>query len=670
MHSLKHFVSLGALALAAAACGGSSSSSPATPSPTAMPATPAPLPPAPPDTREGLKAGLATAGEAEWNLKVSAKVASPPGFLGNTNSDMAFMGNYAIQGNYNGIQVWDVSNPSSPTLVTAYPCPASQNDISVFRNLLFMSAEAFNGGIDCKPITPVAGDTVNANRIRGVRIFDISDIKNPKLVANVQTCRGSHTHTVVEDPNDRDNVYIYVSGSAPIRPKGELARCVADTPDKNAQSSLMKIEIIKVPVARPQDAAVVNTANIFANLQQPISHGATAADKANTARRVDSTRRVGGFTAVQDGEAFVVNPIFAQGLLDSLVKARGGTGPATAADSGILRANLQSIIDKLIGPPAARGGPLSPNRQCHDITVYPAIGLAGGACEGHGFLIDISNPTQPKRLDAAADSNFAYWHSATFNNDGTKLLFSDEWGGGGAPKCRATDPKEWGSDAIFTIENRQLKFKSYYKIPTKQTNNENCVAHNGSLIPIPGRDVMVQAWYQGGISVFDWTDPSNPREIAYFDRGPVDSTRMQMGGSWSVYWYNGKIVSSEIARGLDVAELVPSPYISQNEIDAAKTVRMPYLNAQSQPKFVWPPSFPLVKSYVDQLERNRCMTANRVSQVRDAIASAERLSGSQRNEALNKLSGDLGDDVKNTCDPNKVKMLQSALKDLTRAVAQ
>jgi hypothetical protein len=634
-----------------------------------MPSAPAPLPPAPPDTREGLKAGLDNAGEATWNLKVAAKAVSPPGFLGITNSDMAFTGNYAIQGNYNGIQIWDVSNPSSPTLVTAYPCPASQNDVSVYRNLLFMSAEAFNGGIDCKPIVTPQGSpiTPDAKRIRGVRIFDISDIRNPKLVANVQTCRGSHTHTVVEDPNDRDNVYIYVSGSAPVRPKEELARCIADTPDKSPESALMKIEIIKVPVARPQDATVVSTANIFSGLQSPPAHGLTPAEKTIMAQRVDSTRRAGGFTAVQNGEAFVVNPIFAQIQLDSIVKARGGTGAATSADSAMLRANLQRIIDKVVGP---SNGPISPVRQCHDITVYPAIGLAGGACEGHGFLLDISNPVQPKRLAAAADSNFSYWHSATFNNDGTKLLFSDEWGGGGQPKCRATDPKEWGSDAIFTVENRQLKFKSYYKIPTVQTNNENCVAHNGSLIPIPGRDVMVQAWYQGGISVFDFTDPSNPREIAYFDRGPVDSTRMQMGGSWSVYWYNGKIVSSEIARGLDVAELVPSPYISQNEIDAARTVHLPYLNAQSQPRFVWPPSFPLVKSYVDQLERNKCMTASRVSEVRESIASAERMSGSQRNEALNKLSGDLSADARSSCDAPKVRMLQAALKDLTRAVAQ
>jgi hypothetical protein len=308
----------------------------------------------------------------------------------------------------------------------------------------------------------------------------------------------------------------------------------------------------------------------------------------------------------------------------------------------------------------------SPFRQCHDITVYPAKGLAGGACEGHGFLLDISDPVNPKRLDAVADSNFAYWHSATFNNDGTKLLFSDEWGGGGAPKCRATDKKEWGSDAIFTIgPDRKLHFQSYYKLPAAQTDKENCVAHNGSLIPIPGRDVMVQAWYQGGISVFDWTDPKNPQEIAFFDRGPVDSTRFSMGGSWSVYWYNGSIVSSEIARGLDVAELVPSQYISQNEIDAAKTVRWEYLNAQGQPEMVWPPSFALAKAYVDQLERGKCMEASRVSSVRESISKAEKATGPARHDALTQLATQLEGDGGKSCDPPKVQKLQKTLRDLS-----
>jgi hypothetical protein len=396
-------------------------------------------------------------------------------------------------------------------------------------------------------------------------------------------------------------------------------------------------------------------------------------------RAVDSVRARGnGFIAVnpQSKLEFVVNPFFIRAQLDSIVKARGGTPAAnnqptnaTAADSAALRAGLQAIIDRQFRPnpnaPVAGVSAESPFRQCHDITVYPALGLAGGACEGHGFLLDISNPVAPVRLDAVSDSNFAYWHSATFNNDGTKLLFSDEWGGGGSPKCRAGDPKEFGSDAIFTIENRKLKFQSYYKLPSIQTDKENCVAHNGSLIPIPGRDVMVQAWYQGGISVFDFTDAKHPKEIAYFDRGPIDSTRFSMGGSWSAYWYNGQIVSSEIARGMDVAELVPTEFVSQNEIDAAKTVHWDQLNAQGQPKIVWPPSFSLAKAFVDQLERNKCLSGTRIASVRDEIGQAERSSGATRRDALNRVVSSLEQDKRSSCDAPRVGLLQKALNDLS-----
>jgi hypothetical protein len=626
--------------------------------------------PAPnPDPRVGLKAGLTNAGEAVSNLKILAKAVSPPGFAGITNSDLAFIGNYAIQGNYNGPVIWDMTNPASPVMVTAYTCPASQNDVSVYKNLLFMSAEANNGRIDCKP--GGVADTVSKERIRGIRIFDISDIRNPKLVANVQTCRGSHTHTVLEDPNDRENVYVYVSGSAGIRSPNELPGCVRDTPDKDAASSLMRIEIIKVPVAHPEQAAVVNRANIFSGLKATGTHAPAPEDVANTKRLADSVRAAGGFVAKNPntGNDMVMGQFFVRPQLDSIVKARGGTGAPTAADSATLHANLQTIVDRMIaaqGPAPVPGvSAISPFRQCHDITVYPSLGLAGGACEGHGFLLDIKDPVNPVRLDAVSDSNFAYWHSATFNNDGTKLLFSDEWGGGGAPKCRATDKKEWGSDAIFIIENRKLKFQSYYKLPAAQTDKENCVAHNGSLIPIPGRDVMVQAWYQGGISVFDWTDAAHPKEIAFFDRGPVDSLRMASGGSWSAYWYNGTIVSSEIARGLDVAELTPSQYVSQNEIDAAKTVRLEYLNTQGQPKFVWPPSFALVKAYVDQLERGKCLSAARVAAVRQEITSAERSSGPARHDTLTRLASQLEGDVQGSCDGPKVQKLAQAVTNLS-----
>jgi hypothetical protein len=613
------------------------------------------------DPRNTLKAGLFDAAEYTSNLKVVARAVSPKGFLGETNSDLAFTGNYVIQGNYNGPVVWDISTPSAPTLVVAYECPASQNDVSVYKNLLFMSAEAMNGRVDCTP--GGVKDVVSKDRVRGVRIFDLTDIRKPKLVANVQTCRGSHTHTVLEDPKDKDNVYIYVSGSSGIRPAGELAECVS-APSGDANSSRLRIEIIKVPLANPAAAAVVGRANIFAGLGAAKGHGESPADKAE----MDAAKAKGAFTIVIPAmnEEIVLPNQFVTPVIDSIVKARGATA-ATAADTVAARPVVNALVMRMLAaqgmdkPPAA-ATTVNEGSQCHDITVYPALGLAGGACEGHGILLDISNPVAPVRLDAVADSNFAYWHSATFNNDGTKMLFSDEWGGGGSPKCRALDKPEWGANAIFSIVNRKLVFQSYYKIPTYQTKNENCVAHNGSLIPIPGRDVMVQSWYQGGISVFDWTDAANPKEIASFDRGPVDSTRMEMGGSWSVYWYNGNIVSSEIARGMDVAQLVPSAFISQNEIDAANTVKWDYLNAQGQPKISWPPSFALAKAYTDQLERKGCVAPAKIGDIRAQIANAEKANGAARNAALAKLVTDV--EGSRSCDPAKIDMLKKSLQDL------
>jgi hypothetical protein len=608
------------------------------------------------DPRVGLKAGLWDAQQVSWNLKVVSETRPPEKFVGSTNSDLAFSGKYAIQGNYNGFQVWDISNPGKPVLTTAYFCPASQSDVSVFKNLLFVSGEGNGGRLDCGG--QGVADTVSHDRLRGIRIFDITDITNPKYIANVQTCRGSHTHTVVEDPNDKANVYVYVSGSAGVRSPNELEGCVRDPKDPN--SSRFRIEVIQVPLANPSAAKIVNGARIFENLTMPKSHGNAPDDIAALA----AAKARGDFVVSLGGQEMILPPQFTKPMLDSVVKARGGTGNATGADSAALRAAIPGIIAKMFGVGAPTSGPQPGPDQCHDITVYPALGLAGGACGGYGLLLDIRNPANPVRLDAAADTNFSYWHSATFNNDGTKLLFSDEWGGGGAPKCRASDPKEWGADAIFTIENGKLKFHSYYKLPAAQTAEENCVAHNGSLIPIPGRDVMVQAWYQGGISVFEWTDPDHPKEIAFFDRGPADSTRMSMGGSWSVYWYNGSIVSSEIARGLDVAELTPSEFISQNEIDAAKTVHMDYLNTQGQPKFVWPPSFALARSYVDQLERNKCLSSARISAVRAALSSAEKAAGSARKDALTTLATQLNGDASGSCDGARVNKLANAVKDL------
>ena len=592
-----------------------------------------------PDPRVGLKAGVRDAGEAIWNLDLLSATPSPEPFSGSTNSDLAFSGKYAIQGNYSGYQVWDLSNPRQPQIAATLNCPASQSDVSVYGNLLFVSGEGLEGRLDCAP--GGVRDTVSAIRLRGLRIFDITDIKNPRNVGNVQTCRGSHTHTVLEHPGDKENVYVYISGSAPVRSPNELPGCVRATPDQDPNSALFRIEVIKVPLKDPARAAIVSSPRIFNDLTAPPRHGDAPEDKKNREQMMEQAKRSGAFVVSIEGQTMMLPPQFTRPMLDSIVKSRGGSGAPTAADSAALRGSIDGIVAKMVGlaPAGPNRGPRPGPTQCHDITVYPAIGLAGGACEGYGLLLDIRDPVNPKRIAAVADSNFAYWHSATFNNDGTKVLFTDEWGGGGGPKCRASDPKEWGADAIFTIENGQMVFQSYYKMPAEQTSLENCVAHNGKLIPVPGRDIMVQSWYQGGISIFDWTDAKRPVEIAFHDRGPIDGTRMGNAGSWSVYWYNGVIVSSEIGRGLDVFALKPSAMLTQNEIDAANTVRFAFLNPQGQPKIVWPASFALARAYVDQLERSGGVSGSKVKAYRAALAEAETKRGAERQAALKALGG-------------------------------
>ena len=619
-----------------------------------------------PDPRVGLRAGLWDAAEASWNLRVVSETRPAEKFVGSTNSDLAFLGQYAIQGSYNGYQIWDISNPRAPTLKTSYFCPASQSDVSVYRNLLFVSAEAASARLDCG--AQGVKDTVSHERLRGIRIFDISDLGNPKYIGNVQTCRGSHTHSLLVDPKDPDDVYVYISGSARIRSPSELPGCVSATPDQDPNSALFRIEVIKVPLAHPEQAAIVSSPRIFHDLVAPPRHGEAPEDIAAGAKEAAAARARGEFTMTRGGVERVVSSRIATPLLDSIVAARGGSGAATAADSAALRQALPGIMARTFGDaPAGGNGPRPGPTQCHDITLFPAIGLAGGACGGYGLLLDIRDPAHPVRIGAVADSNFSFWHSATFNNDGTKVLFSDEWGGGGQPKCRITDRKEWGADALFAIVDGKMQFRSYYKLPAAQTPQENCVAHNGSLIPIPGRDVMVQAWYQGGISVFDWTDAAHPTEIAYFDRGPVDSTRMAGGGSWSVYWYNGVLVSSEIARGLDIFELTPSGLLSQNEIDAAKSVRLDYLNTQGQPKLVWPPSFALARAYVDQLERSSSMAKDRVASVRKQLSSAEKASGTERRDALKQLAAELVRDTAAAVPGTRMRMLADAVSDLAGA---
>jgi len=498
------------------------------------------------------------------------------GGLALSNSDIAFQGDKLFLGNFYGMNIYDISDPANAKLLTTMVCPGGQGDVSVYKNLMFMSVEMANGRLDCSEqgfpaVMPKPGErpepSVEKDRFRGVRIFDISDIKNPKQVAAVQTCRGSHTHTLVEDPKDKDNVYIYVSGTSFVRPDGELAGCGGGTPDKNPNTALFRIDVIKVPVAAPQNAKIVSSPRIFKN---------------------DTTGAINGIN-------------------------NGGSH-----DGG---------DDKLTKP--------QDTDQCHDITVYSAIGLAAGACEGNGILLDIKDPANPKRIDAVNDKNYSYWHSASFSNDGSKVVFTDEWGGGMGARCRADDPNVWGADAVFHLKNNKLAFAGYYKMPAAQSDAENCVAHNGSLIPVPGRDIEVQAWYQGGISVMDFTDALKPFEIAYFDRGAVDPTQLVLAGSWSAYWYNGHIYSSEIARGLDIMELTPTKDLTQNEIDAAKTVQVPALNVQSQQRIVWPNKVVVAKAYVDQLERSNGISADQIATLRKAFTDAET---SKSTKGLKKLS--------------------------------
>jgi len=624
-----------------------------------------------PDPRVGLKAGWWDAAQAAWNMRlVSTSPPSAdfvnkadPGNFSYMNSDMAFDGKYVIQGSFRGFQIWDVSNPAHPALTRAYLCPVMQSDVSVYRNLLFVSAESNDGRTDCG--TQGIPDTVSALRVRGIRIFDITDIANPKYIANVQTCRGSHTHTVVTDPKDTGAVYIYVSGQAGVRSPNELAGCSHAMPEQDTSSAYFRIEVIRVPLAHPEQAQIVNRPRIFEALAKPPTHGAAAEDSIAASHLAAAAREKGAFTVRIEGIEQVVPNGFADRMLDSLVHARGGTGAPTAADSAKLREGLQPMIDKMMQGPGygTRSGP----DQCHDITVYPAIGLAGGACAGYGLLIDIRDAAHPTRVAFAGDSNFAYWHSATFNNDGTKVLFTDEWGGGIAPKCRATDRKEWGADALFTIADNKLIFQGYYKLPAAQTAQENCVAHNGSLVPVPGRDIMVQGWYQGGVSMFDFTDPKHPTEIAFFDRGPMDSTKLEPAGSWSAYWYNGYIYSSEIARGLDVLELTPNAWLTQNELDAAKSVHVDFENVQDQQKIVWPTSFVVARAYLDQLERSKGLAADRVTAVRSALADAEKKTGKGRADALTKLAGQLDGDAAKSSDAGKVTTLAGAVRALAGA---
>jgi hypothetical protein len=589
------------------------------------------------DPRTGLKAGFRDAGVAAHNMELVANLPKPPGFFdpaapagaitapesatagapgtpstpspaveppadtpappgsGFTNSDIAFRGQHVVVGNYHGFNTYDIENARRPRLIASIVCPGGQGDVSIYGNLLFMSVQETRARLDCG--TEGVQSPVSSERFRGVRVFDISNLQRPRQVAAVQTCRGSHTHTLVTDPKDKTRIYVYGSGTSTVRPNEELPGCVADEKDPN--TALFSIDVIEVPIASPEKARIVNRPRIFAD---------------------PATGKLAGLW---------------QG---------GDHGPGTQ--------------------------PSRMTRQCHDITVYPEIGLAAGACSGNGILMDISDPVHPVRLDHVVDKAFAAWHSATFNNDGTKIVFTDEWGGGSRPRCRATDPPTWGGNAIFDIVDRKLQFRAYYKMPAPQTEQENCVAHNGSIIPVPGRDIMVQGWYQGGISVFDFTDSARPREIAFFDRGPLDEKNLILGGYWSAYWYNGHIYAAEIARGIDVLRLLPNEELTQNEIDAAILVRMTEFNSQQQPRITWPAVFVVARAYLDQLARGSSLAASRLADVRAAIDRGDTRRPSRADlDRLTALAIELQRDAERASGRDNVRLMALA-ETITARVAR
>jgi len=575
------------------------------------------------DPRAGLVAGFRDAGQAAFGMELAASQAKPAGFydpqnpaglpperpeeedesadadedeeptateddaeeaegnsddydrrplLSFSNTDMAFAGDVMVVGSYHGFNVYRLGDDGIPALLSSVVCPGGQGDVSIVRNLLILSVEQTRGRLDCG-LQGVAQD-VSPDRFRGIRIFDIADPTRPVQVGAVQTCRGSHTHSVVSDAAER-TVVVYNSGISSVRDEDELDGCIGDIPGDD-RTALFRIDVIEIPVDNPREARIVDSPAVFADSDE--------------------------------------------GILAGLWRG-GDHGDDTQETSR--------------------------TDECHDITVFPAGGIAAGACSGNGIIFDISDPVRPQRIDVTLDEGFAYWHSATFNNDGTKVLFTDEWGGGGRPRCRVHDPLTWGADAIYDIVDGQLEFRAYFKIPAPQTEQENCVAHNGSIVPVPGRDIFVQAWYQGGISIIDFTDSANPVEIAYFDRGPIDGEHLVTGGFWSAYWYDGKIYGTEIVRGLDVFSLVPSEYLSASEIAAAGVADQgAVFNPQQQLPVSWPAVPVVARAYADQLERADALPASLTRDLNAVLdRAAEQLERGGRSEDLAGQLVSLAEDV-------------------------
>lgn len=594
------------------------------------------------DARATLKPGFDDAGQASMNVKLVAALPNPAGFfdpknpsglppikpnkegdeetesqeksdddgqsaddtewsdrsplLSFSNTDMAFSGDILVTGSYHGFNIYKLQEDGMPKLFSSVVCPGGQGDVSIVDDLLIMSVEQTRGRIDCG--LQGINEDVSADRFRGLRIFDISDLAQPVQVGQVQTCRGSHTHSVVS--NARGKIIVYNSGTSSVRDEEELTGCIGNIPGDD-RTALFRIDIIEVPIAEPSKARIVDSPAVFAD---------------------PKTGRLAGLW---------------QG---------GDHGDDTQKTSQ--------------------------TNQCHDITVFPAAKLAAGACSGNGIIFDISNPLKPKRIDEVVDTGFAYWHSATFNNDGTKVIFTDEWGGGSRARCRAYDPKEWGANAIYDIVDRKLEFKGYYKLPAPQTDSENCVAHNGSVVPVPGRDIFAQAWYQGGLSVIDFTDSANPVEIAYFDRGPLHEEKLVLAGYWSTYWYNGKIYGTEIARGLDVLSLIPSEYLSENEIAAAAIADQgDVFNPQQQFPVTWPTEPVVARAYIDQLQRSDSLLNSDVAELTSALERATlALENGDRDSSLAKQIGAIAAKLKQPKNNAASKKQHLALQKTLAGIAK
>ncbi|MEM8770612.1 MAG: DUF305 domain-containing protein [Pseudomonadota bacterium] len=596
------------------------------------------------DARAELAAGFRDAGEAIKNLSLVATLPKPAGFfdpqnpagippviapadddnegeaardddgqsnegtqwgersplLSFSNTDMAFAGDTLVAGSYHGFNIYKLQDQGAPVLHSSIVCPGGQGDVSVVGDLLIMSVEQTRGRVDCG-LQGVPED-VSDDRFRGLRIFDISDLKRPKQVGQVQTCRGSHTHSVVSGPGRDGKIIVYNSGTAGVRDEEELAGCVGNVPG-DERTALFRVDVIEIPVNDPSKARIIDSPAVFAD---------------------PDTGRLAGLW-------------------------RGGDHGDDTQET---------------------------NRtdHCHDITVFPSAKIAAGACSGNGIIFDISNPRKPKRIDEVVDKGFAYWHSATFNNDGTKVLFTDEWGGGSRPRCRASDPKDWGANAIYDIVGDQLEFRSYYKMPAPQADQENCVAHNGSVVPVPGRDIFVQAWYQGGISIIDFTDSANPVEIAYFDRGPVHEEVLILGGYWSTYWYDGKIYGTEITRGLDVLELTPSEYLTENEIAAAKLANQgAVFNPQQQFPVSWPAEPVIARAYMDQLQRDNALPSDmaaKLSGLLDRTDAALAHNGKDRSlsNELKAMAGKMKSPQSSGSTQTRMTALSATLADLSARV--